>query len=170
MKINKDSRWNTCTIAHEHKHSHFRPKATGLRYLFSSLGGKPSKKRQRPTCVHVSTGQHADRRRLSALAVIWLRHAPVLIAKQTTQSLCSLCLAGAVGAAPQLDALFFNCLGDRLWGSRWSSLPSPSPWRRLDSPAGIRFWLARGEGLWSPKRGCRHLTPRMLDTQTHGHS
>lgn len=69
------------------------------------------------------------------------------------------------GSHAAIGRSLVNCLGDRSWGSKWSSLPSPSPWQRLDSPAGIRCWPARGVGPWSPKRGHGHLTPRMWDTQ-----
>lgn len=41
-KINNDSRWNTCTIAHKHKHSIFRSKATGASWALEQLGKKPS--------------------------------------------------------------------------------------------------------------------------------
>ena len=98
MKINNDSRWNTCTIAHKHKHSHFRSKATGLRDLSSIL-------KHGPTCVHLSTWQHTDRPSSYASTVscppVCSHRASVLIAELTTQPLCSLCLVSAVGVTLQ---------------------------------------------------------------------
>lgn len=106
----------------------------------------------------VCTGRHLIAPRPSAH-----RQADHSVSLQSLSCRCS-------GSRAAVGRSLFNCLGGRSWGSRWSSLPSPSPWQHLDSPAGTRCWLAHGEGLWSPKRGFRHLTPRMLDTPTHGHS
>lgn len=167
-KINNDSRWNTSTIAHKHKHSHFCPKATGLHDLSSSLGKEAFKHEQRPTCVHLITWQQTDRLSSSLSAVSCPQCVRTLLQCSSPGwplSLCaSLCPVSAVGVTLR-SATLVNCPGDRWWGSKWSSLPSPSPWQPLDSPTGIRCWPARGISLWSPKRGHRHLTPKMWDTQ-----
>lgn len=160
-KINIDYRWNTCIIAHIHKQSRFRPKATGLCDL--SLG----KHEQRPTCARVS--EHSTKyrraglvsvvssllspacshRALTLISASW----PLSVSLQSPARQCS----GSHAAVGLPDV---NCPQDRWWGSKWSSPPSPSPWQHLDSPAGTRCWPARGIDPWSPKGGRGHFDTR----------
>lgn len=120
-----------------------------------------------PTCQHVRTRLHVVRQLLAALAIVCphcvrtrLRAHHRADRSVSLQSLSCQCS----GSHTAVSLTVVNCLGGHWWGSKWSSLPSPSLWQHPDSPAGIRFWPARGAGLWSPKRGHRHLTPRMLET------
>lgn len=120
-----------------------------------------------PTCEHVRTWLHVVRQHLAALAIVCRhcvrtrlrahRRADRSVSLQSLSCQCS-------GSHTAVSLTAVNCLGGHWWGSKWSSLPSPSLWQHPDSPTGIRFWPARGAGLWSPKRGHRHLTPRMLET------
>lgn len=147
----------------KHKHSHFRPKATGLHDLSSSLG----KSLQTWTMSYMCASECVTTYRRDKLASVGRLLSPVCLHcasadhSVSLQSLSRQCS----GSHAAVGRSVVNFPGDRWWGSKWSSPPSPSPWQHLDSPAGNRCWPARGTSQWSPKRGHRHLIPRMWDIQ-----
>lgn len=146
-KINNYSRWNICTIAHKHKHSHFRPKATGLHYLSGSMGRKKQQPPNTNNTLHLCIWVRGN----IQSRLCWPSTVPRVFAPRF--ELTTLCLSlqsltyQCSGSHSAVKWSLVNYLGGHWWGSKWSSLPSPSPWRHLDIPAGIHCWPTHGTSL-----------------------
>lgn len=111
-KINNYSRWNTCTIAHKHKHSHFRPKATGLHYLSGSLGRKKNNNLLTRTTPSICASEYVATYSLVSAGLLLspecLHHAS---SWPLSVSLCSLWRISGVGVTLRSNGLSLTTWG-----------------------------------------------------------